>query len=75
MVRRPQRPLAPVRELVLFGRLYARELEEQVREAVDRARSRHPAIEWVVVPRLGAEPDVARAVVARALETLEKVEG
>jgi sirohydrochlorin ferrochelatase len=49
-------------------------VEEQVREAVDQARARYPAIEWVVVPRLGAEPDVARAVVARALETLAKVE-
>ena len=72
----PSRPgLVPRRVLVQPHLLFRGRVEEQVREAVDRARSRHPAIEWIVVPRLGAEPDVARAVVARALETLEKVEG
>jgi len=72
----PSRPgIVPRRVFVQPHLLFRGRVEEQVREAVDRARSRHPAIEWVVVPRLGAEPDVARAVLARALETLEKVEG
>jgi sirohydrochlorin cobaltochelatase len=71
----PSRPgIVPRRVLVQPHLLFRGRVEEQVREAVDRARASHPAIEWVVVPRLGAEPDVARAVVARALETLEKVE-
>ena len=66
--------VVPSRVLVQPHLLFRGRVEEQVREAVDRARARHPAIEWVVVPRLGAEPGVARAVVARALETLGNVE-
>jgi hypothetical protein len=32
---------------------------------VARVRERHPAVEWIVTARLGAEPDVAEALVAR----------
>jgi sirohydrochlorin cobaltochelatase len=61
----------PRRVLVQPHLLFRGRVEEQVREAVELARSRHPSIEWVVVPRLGAEPEVARALVARAVEALE----
>jgi sirohydrochlorin cobaltochelatase len=58
----------PRRVIVQPHLLFRGRVEQQVEEAVERARTRHPTVEWVVVPRLGAEPEVARAVVARALE-------
>lgn len=58
----------PRRVFVQPHLLFRGRVEEQVKEAVDQARTRHPAIEWIIVPRLGAEPEVARAVVARAVE-------
>ena len=58
----------PRRVIVQPHLLFRGRVEQQVEEAVERARTRYPTVEWVVVPRLGAEPEVARAVVARALE-------
>jgi sirohydrochlorin ferrochelatase len=45
-------------------------VEDQVAAAVATARERHPAIEWIVANRLGAEPDVAAALVDRIAEVL-----
>lgn len=63
----------PRRVFVQPHLLFRGRVEQQVDEAVDLARTRHPAIEWIVVPRLGAEPEIARAVVARALEKSKKI--
>jgi sirohydrochlorin cobaltochelatase len=61
----------PRRVFVQPHLLFRGRVEEQVESAIELARARHPAIEWAVVPRLGAEPEVARALVARALEATE----
>jgi sirohydrochlorin ferrochelatase len=61
----------PKRVFVQPHLLFRGRVEEQVESAIELARARHPAIEWAVVPRLGAEPEVARALVARALEATE----
>lgn len=45
--------------------LFRGHVEEQVAAAVARARERHPGVEWIVAPRLGAEPEVAAALVDR----------
>ncbi len=58
----------PRRVLVQPHLLFRGRVEEQVHEAVDQARARHPDVDFVVVPRLGPEPEVARALVARAIE-------
>lgn len=58
----------PRRVIVQPHLLFSGRVEAQVHEAVAHARSRHPAIEWVVVPRLGAEPEVARALLTRVTE-------
>jgi len=68
----PTRPgPLPRRVLVQPHLLFRGRVEEQVEAAVELARARHPAIKWAIVPRLGAEPEVARAVVARAVEATE----
>ena len=60
-----------VRRVVVQPHLLFRgHVEEQVAASVARARERHPGIEWLVVPRLGAEPDVAEALVDRIAESL-----
>ena len=46
--------------------LFRGHVEEQVTAAVARARHAHPGVEWVQVPRLGAGPLVARALLDRA---------
>ena len=56
----------PHRVLVQPHLLFSGRVEEQLHESVAAARQRHPAVEWVVVPRLGPEPEVARALIARA---------
>ena len=72
----PTRPgPIPKRVLVQPHLLFHGRVEEQVHAAVERARTVHREVEWVVVPRLGAAPEIARAVVARALETMGKVGG
>jgi len=50
--------------------LFRGHVEEQVAHAAAAARRDHPAIEWLVARRLGAEPDVAAAVVDRVAEAL-----
>jgi len=50
--------------------LFRGHVEDQVAAAVATAQERHPAIEWIVAARLGAEPDVAEALVDRLAETL-----
>jgi sirohydrochlorin cobaltochelatase len=60
-----------VRRIVVQPHLLFRgHVEEQVAAAVATARERHPAIEWIVARRLGAEPDVAEALVDRIAEAL-----
>jgi len=60
-----------VRRVVVQPHLLFRgHVEEQVAAAVARARERHPAVEWLVAARLGAEPEVAEALVARIAEAL-----
>jgi sirohydrochlorin ferrochelatase len=63
--RRPRRVI--VQPHLLFGG----HVENQVTEAVTRARLAHPRIEWIQSPRLGADGLVARALVDRALEAAE----
>jgi len=55
------------RVLVQPHLLFRGHVEEQVTAAVAEARLRHPAIEWVQVGRLGADPLVARALVDRVV--------
>ncbi len=50
--------------------LFRGHVEEQVTAAVAAARAARPDLEWVQVPRLGPDPEVARALVDRALEVL-----
>lgn len=64
--RRPRRVI--VQPHLLFGG----HVENQVTEAVARARLAHPRIEWIQSPRLGADGLVARALVDRALEAAEQ---
>lgn len=60
-----------VRRIVVQPHLLFRgHVEEQVAAAVATARERHPAIEWIVASRLGAEPEVAEALVDRLAEAL-----
>lgn len=48
--------------------LFRGHVEEQVAAAVTRARERHSAVEWLLAARLGAEAEVAEALVARIVE-------
>jgi len=48
--------------------LFRGHVEEQVAAAVQRARADHPRTEWLMAARLGADPLVSRAIVARAEE-------
>jgi len=48
--------------------LFRGHVEEQVTEAVRRFRTARPDLEWVQVPRLGADMLVARAVAVRVAE-------
>ena len=60
-----------VRRVVVQPHLLFRgHVEDHVAAAVAAARERHPAIEWIVTSRLGAEPDVAEALVDRIAEAL-----
>jgi sirohydrochlorin cobaltochelatase len=53
--------------------LFRGHVEEQVVAAIDAGRARKPDLTWVPVPRLGADPLVAKALVARALERAAEV--
>jgi sirohydrochlorin cobaltochelatase len=48
--------------------LFRGHVEEQVAAAVDAGRAKRPDLGWVRVPRLGPDPLVATALVARTLE-------
>lgn len=61
----------PRRILVQPHLLFRGHVEDQVAAAVARAQAAHPGIEWLVVPRLGADPLVAAAVLDRALDAVE----
>jgi len=50
--------------------LFHGHVETQVAERIERARREHPAIDWVVVGRLGADRRVAMALAERAREVL-----
>lgn len=57
---------APRRVVVQPHLLFRGHVEDQVTAAVGRARQAWPGIEWVLAARLGADPQVARAVADRA---------
>ncbi len=60
-----------VRRVVVQPHLLFRgHVEDQVSAAVASARERHPGIEWIVARRLGAEPEVATALVERVAAAL-----
>ena len=60
-----------VRRVVVQPHLLFRgHVEDQVAAAVATARERHPALEWIVASRLGADPDVAEVLVDRIAEAL-----
>ena len=50
--------------------LFRGHVEDQVAAAVATARDCHPGIEWIVTSRLGADPEVAGALVDRVAEAL-----
>ncbi len=50
--------------------LFHGHVEAQVAERIERARLEHPAIDWVVVGRLGADRRVATALAERAREAI-----
>jgi len=52
--------------------LFRGHVEDQVTDAVEAARGRRPDIDWVRVPRLGADPLVARALVRRVAEAMSR---
>jgi sirohydrochlorin cobaltochelatase len=59
-----------VRRIIVQPHLLFRgHVEEQVVAAVARGRTVRPDIEWLQAARLGADPLVAQAVLARVLET------
>lgn len=55
----------PSRIVVQPHLLFSGRVEQDVGAAVAEARDAHPSIEWVLVPRLGADPLVVEAVRAR----------
>lgn len=50
--------------------LFHGHVETQVAERIERARRDHPAIDWVVVRRLGADRRVAEALAERARQAM-----
>jgi sirohydrochlorin cobaltochelatase len=62
---------AEVRRIVVQPHLLFRgHVEDQVTAAVAEGRRLRPDLEWVQVPRLGADPLVARAAASRVAEVL-----
>jgi sirohydrochlorin ferrochelatase len=51
---------------LLFGGV----LLERIRNVVERQAQCHPRIEWLLTDHLGPSPLVARAIAARAAESL-----
>ena len=63
---------AEVRRIVVQPHLLFRgHVEDQVTEAVAVGRGRRPDVEWIQVPRLGADPLVARALCRRVTQIVE----
>ena len=64
-----------VRRIIVQPHLLFRgHVETQVTAAVDRCRAARPDVEWLQVARLGADPLVAEAVVARVLEAAPELQ-
>lgn len=61
----------PRRIVVQPHLLFRGHVEDQVAAAVSRAQAAHPDIDWVVVPRLGADRLVADALLDRATAVLD----
>ncbi len=59
---------SPRRVVVQPHLLFHGHVEEQVADAVIRARARHPAVEWLLAHRLGPGDEVARALLDRVAE-------
>jgi sirohydrochlorin cobaltochelatase len=55
--------------------LFRGHVEDQVAMAIDRGQASRPDLTWVRVPRLGSDPLVAEALVARTLERVAEVGG
>ncbi len=53
--------------------LFRGHVEEQVAAAIDAGRAKRPDLAWVRVARLGADPLVAKALVARTLDQAAEV--
>jgi len=63
---------AEVRRIIVQPHLLFRgHVEDQVTEAVAIGRGRRPGVEWIQVPRLGADPLVARALCRRVTQIAE----
>ena len=61
----------PVKRVVLHPHLlFHGHVEKQVDRCLKEAESEYPSVEWVKVPRLGAAPEVAKALVDRGLSCL-----
>jgi len=59
----------PLRRIIVQPHLLFRgHVEDQVAAAVATARERRPGVEWLTVERLGPDPLVVSAVIARAAE-------
>jgi len=60
---------AEVRRIIVQPHLLFRgHVEDQVTDAVASGRERRPGVEWIQVPRLGADPLVARALARRVTQ-------
>lgn len=59
---------SPRRVLVQPHLLFHGHVEDQVADALLRARDRHPAVEWLLAHRLGPGDEVARALIERVAE-------
>lgn len=63
---------AQVRRIIVQPHLLFRgHVEDQVNEAVASGRVQRPDIEWIQVPRLGADPLVARALARRVTQVAD----
>lgn len=61
-----------VRRIIVQPHLLFRgHVEDQVNEAVASGRVRRPDVEWIQVPRLGADPLVARALARRVMQVAD----
>ena len=63
----------PQRIIVQPHLLFRGHVEEEVAAAVSKAQAARPDLEWILAPRLGPDPLVARAVLERAAEMIAAV--